>query len=140
MIPLAYLQHMSLCRIMDWELVGPFSGVILDKIGTHEAYTFGHGRDVLGLQPSLVKAEYPTGETPQLAATFIKQFLDVRGDFPPEFRATGWVHSTDKNWWGIMVGFALAEFEDFYCRLGCTGPSGLFNMTSRRAPNIFTLS
>jgi len=105
---LAYLQHMSVCRTIDWELVRPFSGVILGKIGAHEAYTFGHGRDVLGLQPDLVRAEYRTGKTPQLAATFINQFLKVRGDFPPKFCAPGWVHSTDKNWWGRMVGFALA--------------------------------
>jgi len=83
----------------------------LGKIGACEAYTIGHGRDALGLHPGLVRAKYPTRDTPQLAATFIKQFLDVRGDFPSEFRATGWFHSTDKNWWGRMAGFALAEFE-----------------------------
>jgi len=93
-------------------LVRPFSGVALGKIGAHEAYTIGHGRDVLGLQPGLVRAEYPTRETPQLAATFIKQFLDVKADFPSEFRATGWIYSTDKNWWGRMVGFTLEELED----------------------------
>ena len=82
---------------MDWELVRPFSGVTLGKIGAREAYTFGNRRDVPGLQPGLVRAEYPTERSPQLAATVIKQFLDVQGDFPPEFYATGWVHSTDKN-------------------------------------------
>jgi len=69
----------------------------------------------------LVRAEYPTGETPQLAATFIKQLLDVRGDFPSEFRTTGWVHSTDKNWWGRMVGFTLAEFEGLLLQAGLYG-------------------
>ena len=54
---------------MDWELVRLFSGVTLGKIGAREAYIIGHGRDVLELQPSLVRAEYPMGETPQLAAT-----------------------------------------------------------------------
>ena len=137
---LAYLQHMSVCRTIDWELVRPFSGVILGKIGAHEAYTFGNGRNVLGLQTGLVKAEYLMGETLLLTATFIKQFLDVGSDFPSEFCATGWVHFSDKNWWCKMVGFALAEFGDLLYRLGCTGPSGLFNTTSRRAPTIFTLS
>ena len=51
---------------MDWELARPFSGVTLGKIGAREAFTVGHGRDVLGLQPSLVRAEYPTGETPNV--------------------------------------------------------------------------
>jgi len=49
---------------MDWELVRPISGVTLGKIGAREAFTVSHGRDVLGLQPGLVKAEFPTEETP----------------------------------------------------------------------------
>ena len=97
MYPLAYLQHMSVCQTMDWELVRPISGVTLGKIGAREAFTVGHRRDVLGLQPDLVKAEYPTWKAPQLAVTFIRQFLDVRGDFPPKFHAIGWIHSTDKT-------------------------------------------
>jgi len=36
----------------------------------------------------------------------------VRGDFSLEFRAFGWIYSTNKTWWDRMVGFALAEFED----------------------------
>ena len=82
----------------------------MGKIGAHEAYTVGNGRNMLGLQPGLVKAEYPMGQTLLLAATFIKKFLDVLGDVPPEFYSAGWVHSTDTNWWGKMAGFALAEF------------------------------
>ena len=88
--PLAYLQHMSVRWIMDWDLVNkPYSGVSLGKIGAHEAYTVGHARCVLGLHPALVRIEYPKGETPQLGATFLPQFIKVGGDFPPEFRATG---------------------------------------------------
>jgi len=45
----------------------------------------------------------------------------VRGDFPPEFRAIGWVHSTDKTWWGRIVGFVLAEFEDLLLQAGLYG-------------------
>ena len=55
MYPLAYLQHMSVRQIMDWNLVKPYSGISLGKIGIHEAYTIGHGKGVLGLQPDLVK-------------------------------------------------------------------------------------
>jgi len=33
MYPLAYLKHMFVCRIMDWELVRPISRVTLSKIG-----------------------------------------------------------------------------------------------------------
>jgi len=70
MYPMAYLQHKSVCRIMDWELIKPISAVFLGKIGARETFTVGHRKDVLGLQPDLVRAEYPTGETSQLAATF----------------------------------------------------------------------
>ena len=76
---------------------------------------------MLGLQPGLVRTEYPTGETPKLGATFIKQFLDVGGDFPPEFRATSWVHSTNKNWWCRMVGFVLAELGYLLLQVGLYG-------------------
>ena len=82
---------------MDWKLVKPISGVTLGKISAHEAFTVGHGRDVLGLHPGLVKAKYPIGETPQLVVTFIRQFLDVRGDFLPEFHAFEWIHSMTKH-------------------------------------------
>ena len=92
-------------------VVKSISRVTLGKIGSCEAFTVGHGRDVLGLHPGLVRAEYLTRETPQLAASFIRQFLDVRGDFSPEFRAIRWIHSTDKTWLDRVVGFALAELE-----------------------------
>ena len=73
MYPLAYLQYMSACQTMDRELAKSISGVILSKIDACEAFTVGHGRDVLGLQSGLVGAKYSTGETPQLAASFIRQ-------------------------------------------------------------------
>ena len=69
MYPLTYLQHMFVCQTMDWETILRST---LGKIGTREAYTIGHGSYVLALQPGLVRAEYLTGEPPQLAATFIK--------------------------------------------------------------------
>ena len=63
MYPLAYLQHMSMRQIMDWDLIKPYSGVTLGKIGVHEAYTVRHERGVLGLQPSLVRG-VPDGREP----------------------------------------------------------------------------
>ena len=44
--------------------------------------------------------------------------MHVRGDFPPEFQAIGWIHSTDKRWWGRMVRFALVEVENFLLQAG----------------------
>ena len=118
MSPLAYLQHMSVCRAIELELSKSISGVSLGKLGANEAYIVGHERDVLGLHSGLVRAEYLTGETPQLAATFINQFLRVKGDFPTDFCLLGWVHSSDKSWWGKMVGFVLTKLEDLLKQAG----------------------
>jgi len=42
--------------------------------------------------------EYPTGETPNQANTFISKFMEAKGDFlKSEFWVLGWVHSTDKT-------------------------------------------
>jgi len=118
MYPLAYLQHMSVHRVMVWDLSKCISGMSHDKLGANEAYPAGHGKDVFGLYSRLVRAEYPTGETPPLATTFINQFLKVRGDFFTDFRPLGWVHSTDKSWWGRMVGFVLTELGDLLKQVG----------------------
>ena len=109
MYSLSYLQHMSVHCTMDWDLSWFVSGVSFGRLGAKEVYSAGHGKDIFGLFLGLVRPEYPKGETPQLGATFINQFLKVRGDFPVDFRPLGWVHSTDKSWWGRMVGFVLVE-------------------------------
>ena len=90
----------------------------LGRLGAKEAYSAGHGKDVFGLFSRPVRAEYPKGETPQLATTFINQFLKVRGDFPIDFRPLGWVHSTNKSWWGRMVGFVLIELGALLQQVG----------------------
>jgi len=64
MYPLAYLQNTLVRRIMEWNLSKSISSVSLSKLGANEAYPAGHGKDVFGLYPRLVRTEYPTGETP----------------------------------------------------------------------------
>ena len=71
MYPLVYLQHISVRHTIEWDLFKSISGVSLGKLGLNEAYSVSHKRDVLGLQPRLVRAEHTTGETTQLATTFI---------------------------------------------------------------------
>jgi len=57
--------------------------------------------------------EYLVGETLHQAAMFINQFIAVKGDFPKgKFRALGWVHSSDKDWWLRMVGFVLEDLRE----------------------------
>ena len=109
MYPLSYLQHMSVHRAIDWDLSRFVSGVSLGRLGAKEIHSAGHGKEVFGLFPGLVRSEYPRGETPQLGTTFINQFMKVRGDFPVDFRPLGWVHSSNRSWWGKMVGFVLVE-------------------------------
>jgi len=60
MFSLSYLQHISVRRLMDWELTKSLSGVSLGKISANAAYPVGHGREVIELQPELVRSEYPT--------------------------------------------------------------------------------
>jgi len=67
---------------MDWELTNSLSGISLGKISANAAYRVNHGIEVIGLQPELVRSEFLTGETPQRAATFINQFVAVKGNFP----------------------------------------------------------
>jgi len=80
-----------------------------DILGTKGIHSGGHGKEIFGLFLRLVRSEYPRGETPQLGTTFINQFMKVRGDFPVDFHPLGWVHSSDRSWWGRMVGFVLVE-------------------------------
>jgi len=48
------------CTSVDGLGAKSWSGVSLGKIGANAAYPAGHGREVIGLQPELVRAEYPT--------------------------------------------------------------------------------
>jgi len=42
MYPLVYLQHMSVCRAMEWDLSKSIFDVSLGKLGMNEAYTTSH--------------------------------------------------------------------------------------------------
>jgi len=138
--PLSYLQHMSVHRIMDWDLVKPYSGVSLGKLGIYEAYSIGHGRGVLGLQPGLVWTEYPTGETPSLEPLSSNNSLrwEVTSllNFMPPAGFILLVRTGGMEWWDLF----WQNLETFCYRLGYKGLLELFNTASRRAPNIFTLS
>ena len=55
-----------------------------------------------------MKQEFPIGETPKQAATFISRFMEVKGKFPKsDFQTPGWVHSSKTTWWSKMVDFVL---------------------------------
>jgi len=100
MYSLSYLQHMSVHCAMDWDLSWFVSGVSLGKLGAKEIHSAGHGKEVLGLFSRLVRSEYLRGETPQLGATFINQFMKVRGDFSCQLSSARVGYFTNKSWWG----------------------------------------
>ena len=140
MYSLSYLQHMSVHRAMDWDLSWFVSDVSLSRLGAKEVHSAGHGKDVFGLFPELVRPEYPKGETPQIGATFINQFLKVRGDFPIDFCLLGWVHSTNKSLWGSMVGFDLVELGVLLQQVGLYHSVRAVEYSLRRVPTIFMVS
>ena len=71
----------------------------LGKISTSASHPTGHVKEMIRLQPRLVRAKYLTGEIPYRAATFINRFMVAKGDFPSdEFRSMWWIHSSEKQW------------------------------------------
>ena len=66
MYPLAYLQHMSVRRAMEWELFKSISRVSLGKLGVNEAYAAGHRGDVFGLHPRPVSYTHLTLPTKRI--------------------------------------------------------------------------
>ena len=131
---------MSVRRIMDWDLVKPYSGVSLGKIGAYEAYTVRHGRCVLGLHPGLVRTEYLKEETPQLRATFLRQFLEAGVTSLLNFvQPAGFIllTSTGSVEWS---GLSWQNLVTFCYRLGCMRLSEQFNTAFRKACNtLYTI-
>ena len=121
---------------MEWDLTRSASGVSLGILGAKRTHPGGHEKEVFGLFPGLVRSEYPIGETPRLGTIFISQFMKVRGDFPVDFRPFGWVHSSDKSWWGKWWDLSSSNSELCWNRWGCIMRSGLCSMASRKVPII----
>ena len=82
MFPLSCLQSISLRRQIDWELDKEQSGVTIEKIVNHTAFPAGYSWDVVGLLPSSLRSEYPRGETPKQAGTFISKFMEAKVTCP----------------------------------------------------------
>jgi len=67
---------------MEWDLIEEQSEVSLGQIFHHTTVLVDHDKNIVGLLPGSLEAEYPVGETPHQASMFINQFMDVEGDFP----------------------------------------------------------
>jgi len=119
MFPLSYLQHMSVPRKMEWDVSRYVPEITLGDLGSQRVYRHdGHDRAVLGLFPGSRKSEVPVGEIPKLGTTFLNAFMEAEGDYPVEFRSPGWVHSTERYWWGRMVSFVLTDLGDLLEHVG----------------------
>ena len=56
---------------MDRDLVRAQMGVAIGRISNRAAFPVGHNKEIPELLPSSMKQEFPTGETPKQATTFI---------------------------------------------------------------------
>ena len=98
---------------MDCDLVREQSGVAIRRISNRAAFPVGHSRKILEILSSSMKQEFPTGETPKEAASFINRFMEVKGEFSQsDFRVLGWVYLTIASWWAKMVCFVLKQLEE----------------------------
>ncbi|XP_020271433.1 uncharacterized protein LOC109846596 [Asparagus officinalis] len=108
---------------MDWPLVKDQDGVALRTLTFHGVRTVGYNRQVTALRSSLFAKEYPLGEVPSPAKTFVKRFLEKKGEFPAQgFRTPGWVHSPAAGWWAQMTKFVLKELETPLAQAGLLVP------------------
>ena len=82
MFPLSYLQSVSLLRYMYQDIVRVQSGIAIRRVSNRAAFPTGHNRENLALFSRSIKQEFPTGETPMQATTFISRFMEVNGKFP----------------------------------------------------------
>ena len=63
---------------------------------------------MIELLPGLVRHEYPRGETPKHANSFISQFMAAKGEFPPsEFWAMGM---------GALIAKDMVDQDGKLCR------------------------
>ena len=98
MVPLFYLQSMSVPRLMDWDLTRSQGRISVGRVINYRSSPAGNGQCIVGLHPGLVGHELPQGETPKEADMFINRFMAAGGEFPSaEFRAPGWLHSTPQT-------------------------------------------
>ena len=89
------------------------SSITIERVSNRVSFPAGHSKEILALFSGSMKQEFPMGETPKQAATFISRFMKVKCEFPQsDFRAPGWVCSTTTSWWAKMVSFVLRELEE----------------------------
>jgi len=98
---------------MNWDLTSAQSDVWIGGIFHCGSFLFSHNREVIRLLPGLKRRDYPMIGIPKQANTFIRKFMEAKGDFSmSEFWTLGWVHSMDKTRKVRMVGFVLKGLRE----------------------------
>ena len=108
MYPLAYLQHMSTRRTMEWDLSKSISGVSLDKLGANRWSQERH----IWITTRTSEGWVLDGGDPSISRHLHQPIPKGEGWLFHRILSARWVHSSDKSWWGKMVGFVLTELED----------------------------
>lgn len=69
-----------------------------------------------------VNKDYLVSEAPYRANIFLNRFMTIKEQYPPQnFRTPGWIHSTNKMWWSMIVRLMMSTFEAILEDLGLYG-------------------
>lgn len=68
---------MLVLRTMDWDL-NKDQDDLLGRITRHAVHPISHDRVATGLQPGLVRQDFPQGETLEPANIFIRSFIEAK--------------------------------------------------------------
>lgn len=83
--PFIYLQSVSIPNPMNWYLTKTQDVVLLGGFSLHGAFPTATRKYISGLLPGSWKKEFPLGETPLVADTFLHQFVTATGEIPKIF-------------------------------------------------------
>jgi len=124
---LAYLQHTMVHCAMEWNLSKSTSSVSLSKLGVKEAYSAGHGKDVISLYPDWsgpsIRKEKPLSWLPpssinswRWGVIFLLTFIHSSGStLPTSHGGVGWL-----DLFSLSSGICWSRW-DYTIRLGDRG-------------------
>ena len=116
--PLSF-QSVTIALKMNWPMTRSTDLVHIGILMPNGYSQSGHPLHVLGLHSGNVGKDVPVGKNPAMVQTFLNQFIKVDSNYPTtDFRTSGWVHSTKKQWWSNLTLYAMEYFGDDLRELG----------------------
>lgn len=120
--PLVYIQKLSVPRYMNWNFTKGQDGVVVGNFGTLNAYQDSPNLFITGLLLGRFNKDYPIGEVPCRANTFLNKFLSAKRQYLAQnFRIPDWIHSTENIWWSYKIDFMLSTLGDILKEFGFYG-------------------